>query len=133
MVTLDARERSRISSPRRPGVRARRPGCDGTDGPRVRNGDPRGCPTRAWGRRARALRCPRRRRGGLGGPAGLVGPRAVRPGFVSDSHLAVVPVSALDSPTNDALAYAATLAPRVIAIHLRTVAAETLERECRRK
>ena len=48
---------------------------------------------------------------------------------MSDSHLAVVPVSALDSPTNDALAYAATLAPRVIAIHLRTVAAETLERE----
>jgi hypothetical protein len=48
---------------------------------------------------------------------------------VTDAHLAVVPVSALDEPTSAALEYAATLAPRVLAIHLRTVAAEALERD----
>jgi len=48
---------------------------------------------------------------------------------VTDAHLAVVPVSVLDAPTSEALDYAATLAPRVMAIHLRTVAAETLERD----
>ena len=48
---------------------------------------------------------------------------------MSDAHLAVVPVTALDERTNAALEYAATLAPRVLAIHLRTVAAEALERD----
>jgi hypothetical protein len=43
--------------------------------------------------------------------------------------VAVVPVSALDSDTSEALEYAATLSPRVVAIHLRTVAADALERE----
>jgi hypothetical protein len=47
---------------------------------------------------------------------------------VTDAHLAVVPVLSLDAPTSDALEYAATVAPRVLAIHLRSVAAETLER-----
>ena len=34
-------------------------------------------------------------------------------------HVAVVPVSAVDSATTEALRYAATLAPNVLAIHIR--------------
>jgi len=47
--------------------------------------------------------------------------------LMTDAHLAVVPVAALDERTSAALEYAATVAPRVLAIHLRTVPAETLE------
>jgi hypothetical protein len=35
------------------------------------------------------------------------------------THIAVVPVTGLDTPTERALAYAGRLAPRVLAVHLR--------------
>ena len=37
-----------------------------------------------------------------------------------DTHIAVVPVSAVDSHLGQVLTYAATLAPQVLAVHLRT-------------
>ena len=90
---------------------------------------------RAPGRAARAgsgrVRSRRRAHCGLGVSVDLRA-LSVRVRFdpcVSDAHLAVVPVAALDAPTSDALEYAARLAPRVLAIHVRTVAVETLERE----
>jgi hypothetical protein len=39
--------------------------------------------------------------------------------WVAGRHIAIVPVSAMDSETAEALGYAAKLAPRVLAVHIR--------------